>query len=222
MSSKNRADWRPCWHCGRCIAVYRGRGHYCSAECRFWDKVDRRDASGCWLWTAYSQASGYGRFCIGGARGDMVMSHRYAYQMLVGSIPDLMELHHLCGNRSCVNPTHLELSSHHLNILRGNSPAAANAKKTRCPAGHPYNNVNTYIQANGGRRCRACDSKAQKHNYEQHAPRKREQKRRRYQIRRALLRKSVGSMNADNTGLAQQRRGAGVGSTGPESVNPHQ
>lgn len=190
---------RPCWHCGKCVAAYRGHGHYCSAECRFWDKVDRRDGSECWLWTAYIDASGYGRFCTGGAHGDIVLAHRYLYQMLVGPVPDLMELHHLCGKRACVNSTHLELSSHRVNIRRGNSPAAANAKKTHCPAGHRYDNANTYIQASGGRRCMACNSEANKRNYEQHAPRKREQNRRHYQIRRALLGESVGSTNADKT-----------------------
>jgi hypothetical protein len=68
----------------------------------FWAKVDETDS--CWNWTA-AKTNGYGIFGRDGHRTGA--AHRYAYELIVGPIPDGMDLDHICRNRACVNPTHL-------------------------------------------------------------------------------------------------------------------
>lgn len=118
-------------------------------EERFWERVDKNAPNGCWVWVAGKIPAGYGS--LGGVR-----AHRFAYELLVGPIPAGLELDHLCRNRACVNPAHLEPVTHHENILRGQSPAAKNAGKTHCVRGHEYSDENTYVQSDGSRRCRKC------------------------------------------------------------------
>lgn len=71
---------------------------------RFWSKVLIGD--GCWEWTDAPDAGGYGRLGIG--TDTLVYAHRFAYELMVGPIPDGLEIDHLCWNRLCVNPTHLD------------------------------------------------------------------------------------------------------------------
>ena len=124
---------------------------------RFWAKVDSADD--CWIWTAETSRGGYGRFAAG-SRSDgtrrSVQAHRYAYELLVGPIPEGLELDHLCRVRNCVNPAHLEPVTTKVNVLRGIGLAARNAGKTHCPQGHPYDEANTYYYSTGKRACRAC------------------------------------------------------------------
>ncbi len=75
---------------------------------RFWSKVEKTAPDGCWLWLAGKNASGYGKFVVGGAYGQHWLAHRYAYTSLRGQIEVGMELDHLCRIRACVNPAHLE------------------------------------------------------------------------------------------------------------------
>ncbi|MFC8339351.1 HNH endonuclease signature motif containing protein [Streptomyces rubiginosohelvolus] len=108
----------------------------------------------CWEWTGAKTTGGYGQFWL---KPRLVVSHRYAYEQMVGPIPEGLQLDHLCRNRACVNPAHLEPVSQQVNILRGFSIATANRLKTRCPQGHPYSASNTYIHPrNNGRICRTC------------------------------------------------------------------
>lgn len=133
-----------------------------STEDRFWAKVDVRDWQDCWLWQAAVLPSGYGRFGVNG------YAHRYVYELLIGPIPEGLEIDHVaawgCGNPGCVNPLHLEAVTHQENMLRGQTVAAASAAKTHCPRHHPYDEANTMTVA-GKRRCRECNRVACRQQY---------------------------------------------------------
>jgi hypothetical protein len=120
---------------------------------RFWAKVAVAE-NGCWEWQASITKHGYGRFSAVGSRPEL--AHRLAYQALVGQIPSGLVIDHLCRNRRCVNPSHLEVVSADVNTLRGGCPAAVNAKKTHCPNGHPLVGDHLSVDALGKRRCRTC------------------------------------------------------------------
>ena len=100
---------------------------------RFWAKVALL-SSDCWEWRGALSSKGYGNFGVGNGRTGH--SHRVAYLALIGDIPPQLELDHLCRNRACVNPAHLEAVSGRVNNLRGTSPAALRARRTHCPRGH--------------------------------------------------------------------------------------
>src|SRR3990167_577551 len=128
---------------------------------RFWEKVNKngpefRDLGPCWIWTASCWPSGYGKFRTGSAGSKMAVAHRYAYESIVGVIPEGLTLDHLCRVRGCVNPIHLEPVTHRVNVFRGGAPPPPHAIKTHCPAGHPYNEVHTYICSQGFRHCITC------------------------------------------------------------------
>lgn len=135
-------------------------------EDRFWVKVDERGPDECWPWTGTITPAGYGQIGIG-QRLDF--AHRVSYRLLVGLIPDGMEIDHLCHTRDetcrlgdecphrrCVNPAHLEPVTGLENSMRSRSPHAENARKTHCPQDHEYTAENTYVSPNGSRHCREC------------------------------------------------------------------
>ncbi|MBX9587871.1 MAG: HNH endonuclease [Hyphomonadaceae bacterium] len=116
----------------------------------------------CWEWTGARLKRGYGSINIrrrqGGRAGEVV--HRLMYQLFVGGIPPGREIDHLCRNRICCNPVHLEAITREENIRRGAGPAllkALNGNKTHCVRGHPFNQQNTYRRPAGGRACRTCE-----------------------------------------------------------------
>src|SRR5882672_3116293 len=117
---------------------------------RFWRKVSPEPMSGCWIWTA-TLRSGYGRFWEGHLR----TAHRLAYETMVGTVPDGLELDHLCRTRCCVNPAHLEAVTRTVNMRRGGSPIAQHHAKTQCSNGHAFDDVNTY-RWRKRRYCKAC------------------------------------------------------------------
>lgn len=80
-----------------------------------WQRVNKDTVAGCWLWTGCCWPSGYGRITRNGRRH---VAHRYIYEMLVAKVPDGLELDHLCRNRGCVNPEHLEPVTHQENMRR--------------------------------------------------------------------------------------------------------
>lgn len=127
-----------------------------SVQRRFWSKVQLDADTGCWQWTACT-ADGYGRFHL--RRGKVPPTHRLSYEWLVGPIPEGLHIDHLCRNRGCVNPDHLEPVTPKVNILRGVGPSAQHAVKTHCPSGHEYTTENTY-KYRGMRMCVECRKEA--------------------------------------------------------------
>lgn len=126
-----------------------------SFEERFWAKVDFDADGGCWNWEANRQAAGYGHFAP--KHGTHALAHRLSYELLVGPIPDGLQIDHLCRNKSCVNPSHLEPVTAQVNMLRAPTLAAVNAAKTSCPRGHAYDETNTYVRkGTTDRGCRKC------------------------------------------------------------------
>lgn len=129
---------------------------------RLWAKVDkngpvpphRSDLGPCWAWTASLTHNGYPRFKHGGVT---YVAHRVVYELLVGPIPDGLELDHLCRNTHCVNPKHCEPVTPRVNVLRGETIVAENAAKTHCKRGHPLSGDNLFVRRDGRRRCRTCE-----------------------------------------------------------------
>lgn len=129
-----------------------------SNEERFWSYVDK--TSDCWLWTG-ALSYGYGIFMKNKAEGGgSARAHRFSYETLVGAIPEGLVLDHLCRNRACVNPAHLEPVTNKENILRGTGFSAQNAEKDDCPEGHPYDSENIYLDPSGWRQCKICRAEA--------------------------------------------------------------
>lgn len=113
----------------------------------------------CWEWTGCKQPNGYGQFKADGRRGAKKTSpHRFAYEHYIGLIPEGYEIDHLCKNRSCCNPEHLEAITAQENRIR------RNADQTHCKHGHEFTEENTRI-SNGKRVCRACIARRVKEHY---------------------------------------------------------
>ena len=83
-------------------------------EVRFWRYVEQRRE--CWVWTASIRPNGYGEFRC---NGRLTRAHRFAYEQMVGPVPEGLQLDHLCRNRACVNPEHLEPVTGSVNVQRG-------------------------------------------------------------------------------------------------------
>ncbi len=138
---------------------------------RFDAKVERAPG-GCWIWKGCVNQGGYGMFTL---NGKARIAHRVAYELYVGPIPVGLTLDHtchdpavcalgnLCPHRSCVNPAHLEPVTMRENTLRGGSPAAIHAAKTKCIRGHEF------VSRRSGRRdCPTCANETRRERRRQH------------------------------------------------------
>lgn len=125
---------------------------------RFFRHVPTRPDDGCWEWkgTKTLGGRGYGRIMVwSGSEWYNGYAHRVSYEIHIGPIPLGLTLDHLCKNRSCVNPHHLEPVTLADNIRRSDN---YERRRTHCPQGHEYDKANTHTsEATRKRRCRACD-----------------------------------------------------------------
>lgn len=123
-----------------------------TTEERFWSKVDKTNS--CWFWASSMYPDGYGQFWL---KPRKVRAHRFAYELLVGPIPEGMVLDHLCRRRDCVNPEHLEPVTNRQNLMRGIGISSRNARAIKCIHGHPFSPENTHVAKDGKRVCRTCN-----------------------------------------------------------------
>jgi hypothetical protein len=124
---------------------------------RFWRNVTILD-NGCWLWTGGLNSHGYGRFYLStpGHISRAVGAHCWVFTQHLGPIAKGLQLDHLCRNRACVNPLHLEPVTSRLNTLRGFNVCANNSRKIHCLRGHLLTGDNLRILPDGSRLCLAC------------------------------------------------------------------
>lgn len=165
-----RVSWRCLCRCGNetvVSGVKLRNGHTRSCGCmrrpawdRFMEKVSIAP-SGCLEWTGGLNGSGYGQFYVGMEKNPNTgkgYAHRWAYEHFVGAIPEGLHLDHLCRNRKCCNPNHLQPVTMLENIRRGVGPSSRNARKTHCPKGHEYSGDNLYEHPRKNMRyCRTCN-----------------------------------------------------------------
>lgn len=122
-----------------------------------------RAPSGCLIWLgAHDPKRGYGTFTH---EGRCVGAHRVSHLLFIGPIPSGFQVDHLCRNRRCVEPMHLEAVLPRVNTLRGMGPSARNGSKARCIRGHEFTPENTQVAADGERSCRKCKALRQRGYY---------------------------------------------------------
>ncbi len=145
-------------------------------EPRFWAKVDKSgptpaphpvlgDLGPCWLWTGLTRGTQVDRYGTFKVKGKTVSVHRYAYELMVGPIPDGLTIDHLCKTSLCVRAVvgdqpgqgHLEAVTLAENILRGDNMAALFARRDSCYRGHSFEPPNGYLRPDGARGCHECD-----------------------------------------------------------------
>jgi hypothetical protein len=178
-SAPRMADpFRPCRHCGEVFRARRVTSRYCTETCqhasvrqahanvgeRILARLDcngpvpahRADLGPCWVWAGSLQKQGYGNI---GVEGRTRLVHKTAFELAYGPVPDGLELDHLCRNRPCANPYHLEAVTRRVNALRGQAPMVVVHVTGICQKGHPFTPENTQVERSKSgiaRRCRAC------------------------------------------------------------------
>ena len=126
--------------------------------------------NGCWDWIGCKDRGGYSGIRFGPNRNRS--AHVHMYEKMVGPIPGGMQLDHLCRNRVCVNPAHLEPVTPRDNVLRSTAQSAVNATKTHCVNGHPFSGDNLSTREAGRRRCITCQRQAERKYNENRPPRR--------------------------------------------------
>ena len=112
----------------------------------------------CWEWLGYRDKYGYGHTTFDRRK---TAAHRLSYELFRGPIEAGLVIDHLCRNRACINPDHLQVVSQAENVRRGDSPMAANGRKTACVNGHAFDEANTrHVTWKGSarRKCRKCEA----------------------------------------------------------------
>ena len=128
-------------------------------KARVMSKVIVDPESGCWNWSAGLTDDGYGSVWL---VDTSVQVHRAVWSWNRWLVCYSRELDHLCRNRRCCNPEHLEMVTEEENIRRGESAAGHNARKTHCPQGHPYSGTNS----RGERICQPCERETKRRHRE--------------------------------------------------------
>jgi len=121
------------------------------------------NGTACWEWNGWINKNGY---CHTSFKGKGILAHRFIYEYWNGDINSKLTIDHLCRVRHCVNPLHLQQVPHRINILRGDTLAAKNARKTHCKRGHEFTKENTRITGIGSRCCRLCENLRARNNYQ--------------------------------------------------------
>jgi hypothetical protein len=111
---------------------------------RFMKKI--KETNSCWIFEG-SKTNGYGQFWV---KNKKYLAHRWIYEQIVGKIPDGMQIDHLCRERSCVNPDHLEI------VSNAEQQKRRSEAQTHCKHGHEFTEKNTYLY-NNKRNCRSCN-----------------------------------------------------------------
>lgn len=134
-----------------------GRSIYRTAIERFMSHILPHTDNECWLWNGYIEKYGRGRFWPGSDynKGQKMLAYVYSYEMFIGPRDKILTINHICGNKLCVNPDHLEQIPIRDNVLQSEGITAINARKTHCKRGHEFTPANTYKNG-GGRGCLTC------------------------------------------------------------------
>ena len=127
----------------------------------FWEKVEKTD--NCWSWTAATDKDGYGVWSVRlQGKPKQFRAHRLSYYLAGNDLDEKLTIDHLCKNKACLRPSHLEQVSIRENIKRSSS---FNGLKTRCKNGHPFSDDNTYVYNSRKRNCRKCHAASEMARY---------------------------------------------------------